>query len=182
MKAVRDGIVKLYTLFFGCREESEDGFFRRNPPTQPVTYDWMLSILRDIRDGIDYADDPYPDAQFRRNARCGMCIIPGQVNPYFPAICGQFLCVPYAFLHFWSSGTCVRVQEIWISTTGIPEIIRPLSDMIHIHPAPPMSFSEVYWCVFALSCLLFTCLDIIPLVFRFGTELPSIALFFLTFP
>jgi hypothetical protein len=72
-KAVRDGIVKLYTLFFGCREESEDGFFRRNPPTQPVTYDRMLSILRDIRDGIDYADDPYPDAQFRRNARERYC-------------------------------------------------------------------------------------------------------------
>jgi len=45
-----------------------------------------------------------------------------------------------------------------------------------------MSFPEVYWCVFALSCLLFTCLDIIPLVIRFGPELLRIVLFFFTFP
>ena len=114
--------------------------------------------------------------------RCGMCIIPGQVNPYFPAICGWFLCVPYAFLHFRSSGVCVRVQDIQKSTAGIPEIIGPLSDLIRIRPAPPMSFPEVYLCVFTLFHLLFTWLDIIPLVIRFGPELPSIALFFLTFP
>jgi len=111
-----------------------------------------------------------------------MCIIPGQVNPYFPAICGRFLCVPYAFLHFRSSGTCVRVQDIRTLTAGIPEIVGPLSDIIRIRPTPPMSFPEVYWCVYALSCLMFTCLDIIPLVIRFGPELPGIALFFLTFP
>ena len=50
--------------------------------------------------------------------RCGMCIIPGQVNPYFPAICGWSLCVPYAFLHFRSSGVCIRAQEIRKSTAG----------------------------------------------------------------
>ena len=44
--------------------------------------------------------------------RCGMCIIPGQVTPYFPAICGRPLCVPYASLHFRSSRVCVRAQEI----------------------------------------------------------------------
>ena len=82
--------------------------------------------------------------------RCGMCIIPGQVNPYFPAISGRSLCVPYAFLHFRSSGTCIRAQEIRKSTAGIPEVNRN-------RPTPPMSFSEVYWCVFSLSCLLFTC-------------------------
>ena len=118
----------------------------------------------------------------RSSACCGMCTISGQVNPYFPAICGQLLCVPYAFLHFWSSGVCIRAQEIRKSTTGIPEIVGPLSDIIRIHPAPPMSFPEVYWCIFPLFHLLFTCLDIIPLVFRFGTELLRIVLFFFHFP
>jgi hypothetical protein len=68
-KAVRDGMLQLYTLFFGRMEEGEDGFRRRRTPTQPVTYDRMLSILRDIREGIDHTEDPYPDAQFRLNAR-----------------------------------------------------------------------------------------------------------------
>ena len=88
--------------------------------------------------------------------RCGMCIISGQVNPYFPGICGWLLCVPFAFLHFQSSGVCVRVQEIRKSTAGILEIIGPLSDIMRIRPTPPMSFPEVYWCVFPLFRLLFT--------------------------
>jgi len=46
-----------------------------------------------------------PIARDPQYTHCGMCIIPGQVNPYFLAICGRPLCVPYAFLHFrrfWS--------------------------------------------------------------------------------
>jgi len=89
------------------------------------------------------------------------------------------LCIP-AFPEFRSMRPSAGDPEVDRGNSGI---IGPLSDIICIHSAPPMSFPEVYQCVFALSYLLFTCLDIsIPLVFHFGTELLRIVIFFFHFP
>lgn len=68
-KAIRDGMLELHTLFFGHEEQGKDGYYHRRTPTQPVTYDQMLSILRNICDGIDHTQDPYPNKQFCLNAR-----------------------------------------------------------------------------------------------------------------
>jgi hypothetical protein len=50
-------------------ERDKDGFRRRRAPTEPVTYDQMLSILHNMRDGIDHTEDPYPKMEIRLNAR-----------------------------------------------------------------------------------------------------------------
>jgi hypothetical protein len=68
-QAVRDGMLELYTLFFGSMEECQDGFVRRRAPAQPVTHDKMLSIFRRIRDGIHPTEDTYPAEEVRLNAR-----------------------------------------------------------------------------------------------------------------
>lgn len=67
--AIQDGLLKLRELFLGPMERHSDGFRRRRVPTQPVTYDQMISILTEIRDNISSKVDTYPDAKDCENAR-----------------------------------------------------------------------------------------------------------------
>jgi len=68
-QAVQDGMLELYTLFLGSREEGPDGYVRLRAPAQPVTHNKMLSILHRIRDGIHPTEDTYPAEEVCLNAR-----------------------------------------------------------------------------------------------------------------
>jgi hypothetical protein len=68
-KVIQDGLLQLRGLFVGLMEEHPDGYTRRRAPAQPVTYDKMISILRQIRDSISHTEDTYPSEKILLNAR-----------------------------------------------------------------------------------------------------------------
>jgi hypothetical protein len=65
---VRDGMLELRSLFLGSKKLCPDGFVRRDQ-APPTTHERVLSILRRIRDGIDAAEDQYPQDQELEYAR-----------------------------------------------------------------------------------------------------------------
>ncbi|KAG1842405.1 hypothetical protein DFJ58DRAFT_732082 [Suillus subalutaceus] len=65
---VRDGMLELRSLFLGSKKLCPDGFVRRDH-APPTTHERVLSILRRIRDGIDAAEDQYPQDQELEYAR-----------------------------------------------------------------------------------------------------------------
>lgn len=67
-QAVREGMLELRKLFLGRKTLHPDGYYRQEP-SQRISYDQVLSILRRIRDGIDFKDDAYPSEEYLRDAR-----------------------------------------------------------------------------------------------------------------
>ena len=115
-------------------------------------------------------------------ASCGMCIIPGQVNPYFPAICGRLLCVPYASLHFR------RFRSMRLSA-GDPDIDCGNSGNRQTtfghHSYPSRTSHVISWSVLVRIVLFLSTVYLFrhySTCFRFGTELLRIVIFFFHFP
>jgi hypothetical protein len=68
-KIVREGMLELRSLFSSHETQCPDNYVRRDELAPPTTHERVLSILRRIRDGIDPAEDQYPQDQELEHAR-----------------------------------------------------------------------------------------------------------------